>query len=609
MASNAAALPASAPGVDPTEVDRQAAEVLAEQQEIVFRRADCLLVGLTILQWLVFGLGRLAPGARTPDPTPDVLIFPAVLSLLSLALAWAWPGRAVTRHALAVSQVLLCSLLSPLAVGRDAPPFPVFGVLAFLALYRDWRVLITASLLASLLPLFERAALTDAWLWLEQAGAILAEDVLLLFYCRQSAREMRWNAERQAILRAADSLVRETRVQSRWTEGVWRDAHDLLRRSHQELEAGELRRAQELARANDALQRNLSVLRAQQEATVDGILVVDETRDISSYNQRFCELWDIPPGEISAEEDWRIMPHLLSCVKQPDAFLRLMERCYDNPHEQGHDEFELADGRIFDRYTRPVFSETDQYYGRVWYFRDVTERKRAEVQIVGLNRDLTRAYEDMAQAYDATIEGWSRAMDLRDKETEGHSRRVTELTVRMAVSLGLCGEDLIQIRRGALLHDIGKMGIPDHILLKPGKLTDDEWVIMRRHPTYAYEMLSPIAFLRPALDIPFCHHEKWDGTGYPRGLKNEDIPLSARLFAIVDVWDALRSDRPYRQAWSEDRVKDHILSFAGSHFDPELVRVFVSVITENDILSDISQVSSLDFYTEDTLSEELPRAA
>jgi HD-GYP domain-containing protein (c-di-GMP phosphodiesterase class II) len=137
------------------------------------------------------------------------------------------------------------------------------------------------------------------------------------------------------------------------------------------------------------------------------------------------------------------------------------------------------------------------------------------------------------------------------------------------------------VRRGALLHDIGKMGIPDAILLKPDKLTDEEWAIMRQHPTLAYDMLSPIAYLRPALDIPYCHHEKWEGAGYPRGLKGEQIPLAARLFAVVDVWDALRSDRPYRPGWPEDKVREHIRALAGTHFDPEAVELFFKVLNED----------------------------
>jgi HD-GYP domain-containing protein (c-di-GMP phosphodiesterase class II) len=185
---------------------------------------------------------------------------------------------------------------------------------------------------------------------------------------------------------------------------------------------------------------------------------------------------------------------------------------------------------------------------------------------------LTRTNTELAQAYDTTLEGWSRALDLRDKETEGHSQRVTELTLRLARALGMPDSDLIHVRRRALLHDIGKMGIPDHILLKPSALTDEEMAIMRRHPVYAYDLLAPIDYLRPALDIPYCHHERWDGTGYPRGLQGEEIPPAARIFAVVDVWDALRSDRPYRPAWPEDRVRRYIADQAGGGLDPHVVR-------------------------------------
>jgi putative nucleotidyltransferase with HDIG domain len=197
-----------------------------------------------------------------------------------------------------------------------------------------------------------------------------------------------------------------------------------------------------------------------------------------------------------------------------------------------------------------------------------------------LFQDLQRSNVDLMLAYDTTLEGWSRALDLRDKETEGHTQRVANVTERLAWTMGLNEAELIHIRRGALLHDIGKMGVPDEILLKPGPLTDEEWVVMKRHPALAYEMLSPIHYLRPAIDIPYCHHEKWDGTGYPRGLKGEQIPLAARLFAVVDVWDALRSDRPYREAWPEEKVLEHIRTQAGTHFDPKVVELFLKVMSE-----------------------------
>ena len=194
---------------------------------------------------------------------------------------------------------------------------------------------------------------------------------------------------------------------------------------------------------------------------------------------------------------------------------------------------------------------------------------------------LQRSNLELTSAYDATIEGWSRALDLRDKETEGHSLRVTEMTGELSRVFGLSDMELVQVRWGSLLHDIGKMGVPDAILLKPGALTEDEWTVMKKHPFFAYEMLAPIRYLRQALDIPYCHHEKWDGTGYPRGLSGEQIPLSARIFAIVDVWDALTSDRPYRPAWTDNDALNYILMSSGTHFDPQVVDSFMQVTGRN----------------------------
>jgi PAS domain S-box-containing protein/putative nucleotidyltransferase with HDIG domain len=190
---------------------------------------------------------------------------------------------------------------------------------------------------------------------------------------------------------------------------------------------------------------------------------------------------------------------------------------------------------------------------------------------------LQRSHQELTNAYDATIEGWSRALDLRDKETEGHSQRVAELTVNLAEKMGLPASDLVYVRWGSLLHDIGKMGVPDRILLKPGPLTQEEWVIMTKHPAYAYELLAPIDYLQQALAIPYCHHEKWDSTGYPRGLRGDAIPLAARIFAVVDVWDALCSDRPYRPAWPADKVRAYLQASAGTHFEPRIVEAFLQL--------------------------------
>ena len=197
---------------------------------------------------------------------------------------------------------------------------------------------------------------------------------------------------------------------------------------------------------------------------------------------------------------------------------------------------------------------------------------------------LQRSNAELEKAYNSTLEGWSRAMDLRDKETEGHSRRVAAITVGLGREMGLSEAELVQVYRGALLHDIGKLGVPDSILLKPGKLTDEEWVIMRKHPQYAYDMIFPISYLEPAIAIPYCHHEKWDGTGYPRGLKGEEIPLAAHIFAVVDVWDALTSDRPYRAAWPANRVREHIHKGAGTHFDPRVVEAFFRLRPRDSVL-------------------------
>ena len=193
---------------------------------------------------------------------------------------------------------------------------------------------------------------------------------------------------------------------------------------------------------------------------------------------------------------------------------------------------------------------------------------------------LREANEHLLAAYEETIEGLSHALDLRDKETEEHSLRVTELTIRLAQAYGLTEEEITHIRRGALLHDMGKIGVPDAILQKPAALSDEEWRVMRKHPQYVYDMLYSVQYLRPALRIPYCHHEKWDGTGYPRGLKGEQIPIAARLFAVADVWDALTSDRPYRPAWSREQALDFIREQSGSHFDPQAVELFLRLIQE-----------------------------
>jgi putative nucleotidyltransferase with HDIG domain len=224
-----------------------------------------------------------------------------------------------------------------------------------------------------------------------------------------------------------------------------------------------------------------------------------------------------------------------------------------------------------------LFHRTELESSEEWlkFLNALANQAAIAIDNSSLFNDLQDSNTELTQAYDATIRGWSRALDLRDQETEGHTQRVTELTMNLARRFGLSEEELVHVRRGALLHDIGKMGVPDAILLKAGPLTDEEWVQMRKHPGLAHEMLSPITYLHAALDIPYCHHEKWDGSGYPRRLKGEEIPLAARIFAVIDVYDALTSDRPYRKAWTPEKTLEHIRAGAGTHFDPKVLEVFL----------------------------------
>jgi PAS domain S-box-containing protein/putative nucleotidyltransferase with HDIG domain len=230
---------------------------------------------------------------------------------------------------------------------------------------------------------------------------------------------------------------------------------------------------------------------------------------------------------------------------------------------------------VLETYFRQSFSPSADW---IEFLHTLAEQAIIAIDNAQLFENLQHSNQELSLAYDTTLEGWGKALELRDKETEGHTRRVTNLTLELARQMGIPQTELLQIRRGTLLHDIGKMGVSDNILHKAGPLTDEERTEMHKHPQYAYDMLYPIAYLRPALDIVYCHHEWWNGNGYPRGLKGEEIPLSARIFAIIDVWDALSSDRPYRKAWDNEKIIEYIRGLSGKQFDPQIVDVFFKMI-------------------------------
>lgn len=315
--------------------------------------------------------------------------------------------------------------------------------------------------------------------------------------------------------------------------------------------------------------RHLHQERAKFERVVslapDGLLVLDPSGTIRFANPAWQQF-------VGADQT-SILGLSIDCfVDAAESFCRHIQGIYERK-EPGRWESRIqrASGQLIPVECVAGAIEWDGEDAVQVIMRDMTEHKRAQAAV-------ERAHSELSQTYDATLEGWIAFLDLRDKETEGHTQRVTRMTLRLARVLGMDDEALVHVRRGALLHDIGKMGIPDRILHKPGPLSEDEWAVMRQHPEYAYQILEPIAFLRSALDIPYYHHEKWDGSGYPLGLRGTDIPLIARIFAVVDVWDALSSDRPYRAAWSAEKIRAHIVHLAGSHFDPRVVEAFLPLL-------------------------------
>ncbi len=362
-------------------------------------------------------------------------------------------------------------------------------------------------------------------------------------------------------------------------------AQAALLQAHDELEARVNARTAELSTANSALRAEIAerkrveaALRENEtryhtlfENANDAIFILHRDR-LSECNTKTLEMFGCTREQIVGQTLDQFSP-----ATQPDGgnskekMLDKIARVLQGEPQQFEWQLLRCDGLPFSAEVSLNRIELSKQLFVQAIVHDITERKKAEQQIQQLNVDLL-------SAYDATLEGWAHALDLRDRETEGHSQRVTEMTIRLARAMGMDEAELIHVKRGALLHDIGKMGLPDHILFKPGKLNEEEWCTMRLHPVFAYEMLSKIAFLKPALDIPYCHHEKWDGTGYPRGLRGEQIPLAARLFAVADVWDALRSDRIYRKAWTVTQAEAYIRVEAGSHFDPQVVPIFLNSV-------------------------------
>ncbi|MEA4909632.1 MAG: diguanylate cyclase [Anaerolineaceae bacterium] len=298
----------------------------------------------------------------------------------------------------------------------------------------------------------------------------------------------------------------------------------------------------------------------------EAIITTDHMGCILVFNQSAEEIFEYKASEILGERLERLLPGQIEMLFKVEQG-RLVEPSVGRKTLIGH----RKNGSMFP--LEASASGTSLNGSKVYtvILTDITERRQAEEQIQETNQELS-------EAYDKTIQGWADALELRDLETRGHSERVVQLTVEFARWLGICEEELVPIRRGALLHDIGKIGIPDSILQKPGPLTPEEWTVMKQHPVFAYSLLSPIRFLAPALDIPHYHHEHWDGSGYPDGLKGHEIPLAARIFTIVDVWDALRSRRSYRQAWSDGDAREYLQQQAGKQFDPDLVKQFFHLL-------------------------------
>jgi len=307
--------------------------------------------------------------------------------------------------------------------------------------------------------------------------------------------------------------------------------------------------------------------------------VIDMMGDLVVVLDPSGRIVDINPAAVELSEFSR--KSAIGC--QIQEVFPVLRPLVDEVEKLEEGSFEIREGNFFfDVMVKSLYDDHQGLRARVFVAHNVTTHKKLEDQLRRLNNLLEERVQQrtqqLADAYDTTLEGWAKALELRDQETEGHSRRVTEMTVCVAREMGINGLKLDHIRRGALLHDIGKMGVPDRILHKPDDLTDDEFNIVRKHPIIAKDLLKSISFLEPALNIPYYHHEWWNGNGYPEGLKGEEIPLEARIFAVIDHWDALSSNRPYRPAWPQEKVIAYLQENAGKIFDPEVVVNFLELL-------------------------------
>jgi len=314
------------------------------------------------------------------------------------------------------------------------------------------------------------------------------------------------------------------------------------------------------------------------EAMVDPVVILDNQHIVVDINSAMLALLDQKAAEVIGHPAKQVFADFPIPIK----------RFTHVSYARDETTFEVGGKNVYYEMTVwPLYDSNKKMTGRIYISHDITALKELEHELRELNLDLEHRVRErthqLAEAYDTTLEGWARALELRDKETEGHSRRVTKTTVTVARAMGIDEEEVEHIRRGAILHDIGKMGVPDHILRKEGTLTESERQIILKHPETAYDLLKQIPFLEKALEIPYSHHERWDGTGYPRKLKEHAIPLPARIFTIVDVWDALLSDRPYRKAWKREEVVQYLINESGKYFDPCVVNVFLELVEKGEI--------------------------